>query len=895
MFSIDGNKVQNNDVFFNTTLSEMYEPIVQMDLSGKLSEVGEFNFPNPFTYHSNQDGTFLPELDGTTNPYKDIVLGDIKIPDVLNTNGIDLSFKYDYTIIPCMNFGKLDHLAVSNTVDFSNLHAFNKSDFNIWKYRIDGNQLRLTFGAEIFDTYENDKVDALVLEFYDLRGFAGSLEIVGKKSYTGMFTKILSLNELGTLSNKKISGNKYVTTYAKNVNIFEDSTGNFTYAGKPVNYVDSEIGWAYDDDSPLGDGNDCGVIYSNLLYGVKTYLRRTINIDGVSEFEFIPKKEMFLYTFPIYNDYFYSVENFNALEYPKIDMVLTYRLEDLGDKTVLTQDTITNGYCPGDNEKVSKYLTGNYRTEDSTSFDVVRYYKYKGESKLNLEVGLKQEYEKLNIRYDVNVINYFSCDIKLISDDSLDRNYTVKLDDSYVQDYNQVLNYYDPDNPGNTLISLESNKLGFGSNYSSKGRITDIQQYGFLNCTGNNYIPICYEFVVGYKASISNIRPTRVPATTVCALYHQNDAGEYNESDFGIYINTNDAGEKRNFSYTMFYNDGDITAESFGLAKQVSSDTTVPNSGVCSMHLSSNTATAIERSVAGKMNTQFLKDGILEHIGKLSFCVPHIHGIEDACKVSVWKESSMYYAGDCVLDKGKVSRFNLVACTNAMFDYNQEFISAVCGDYKTGSNTIAEFSSVDAKQLEVFNTKLLKTMSNVYAYNPDYDFINVNAGDVITPKNTIKFVSNLVSENAKFEFDEGKTLNDYIYIGPVCFTKYLNNLNSYSDDFKVSDNGIPVPQVHLVPNYTFCGGEKEPYLVSSITYNTPTPVELSDELGFTASDIVLVKHSDGRVLQIKGDVNKKTLYGFIPSSNQLINLDVANYTIKNDGSLSIVDTINCGT
>jgi hypothetical protein len=90
-----------------------------------------------------------------------------------------------------MNYGKLDHLAVSNTVDFSKLNDFSKSNIHTWKYRIDDNQLRLTFGADIYDTYETDKVDALILEFYDLYGFAGSVEINNKKSYSGTFTKLI--------------------------------------------------------------------------------------------------------------------------------------------------------------------------------------------------------------------------------------------------------------------------------------------------------------------------------------------------------------------------------------------------------------------------------------------------------------------------------------------------------------------------------------------------------------------------------------------------------------------------------------------------------------------------------------------------------------------------------
>ena len=158
------------------------------------SNINLFNFPRPHTYHINAEGNFLAGNKDTDLSYNDISLAYLTIPKKLIDNGIDLPFKYDYTITPCMRFGKLTNLSVSNTIDFSNLHAFNKSQFTTWKYRIDGNQLKLTFGAEVFDTFETYKVDALVLEFYDLWGFAGSLEITNKKSYNGVFTKIISLN-----------------------------------------------------------------------------------------------------------------------------------------------------------------------------------------------------------------------------------------------------------------------------------------------------------------------------------------------------------------------------------------------------------------------------------------------------------------------------------------------------------------------------------------------------------------------------------------------------------------------------------------------------------------------------------------------------------------------------
>ena len=161
--------------------------------------------------------------------YEDLKLANIKIPRIIANEGIDLPFKYDYTLVPCMNFGRLEHLAVSNTVDFSKLHSFEQSDFTTWKYHVDDNHLRLTFGADVYDTYEDDKVDALILEFYDCWGFAGSLEISDKRSYSGIFTKVLPLNTAGVLSKNRIIGNRYSDKYKRNINIKED-TRQTTYS-----------------------------------------------------------------------------------------------------------------------------------------------------------------------------------------------------------------------------------------------------------------------------------------------------------------------------------------------------------------------------------------------------------------------------------------------------------------------------------------------------------------------------------------------------------------------------------------------------------------------------------------------------------------------------------------
>jgi hypothetical protein len=169
-----------------------------------------------------------------------------------------------------MNYGRLDHLAVSNTINFSNLYDFASSNVTTWKYRIDGNQLRLSVGSEVFDINETNKVDALILEFYDLWGFAGSLYIEGKSSYSGTFTKILTLDTLNMLSTKHIVNGKEENDFYRNIAIQKTSDDLYQFNDLNITF-DERKGWIDEDGN--GIESDCGTLYSNILYGVKVYLR----------------------------------------------------------------------------------------------------------------------------------------------------------------------------------------------------------------------------------------------------------------------------------------------------------------------------------------------------------------------------------------------------------------------------------------------------------------------------------------------------------------------------------------------------------------------------------------------------------------------------------------------
>lgn len=910
------------------------------------------NFPatgfpkdDPISLYTVAD--FIPqnlEENNDVTQYEDLKLANIKIPRVLSANGIDLPFKYDYTLVPCMNFGRLDHLAVSNTVDFSKLHAFNQSDFTVWKYHIDDNHLRLTFGAEVYDVYENVKVDALVLEFYDVWGFAGSLEIADKKSYSGIFTKVIPLNSLGALSNKRIEGNNYSDKYRRNINISEykndGTTGIAEGAEKSYYFNDNQVawtgfssGWKYTDGTEFSDGdNDCGTLYSNLVYGVRAYIRRPKD-DG---YEFIAKKEFFLYTLPIFNDYYYTVNDFSTLAEPQLDFMLTYKMQDRSSKIPYENAVITSGYNEADKAMVNEYLKGFLR---ATQFDITKYYKYTGETDLYLEIGLKKEYQDLNISYSPDINKFFSCNLTLVGDTNENQTFTVNMEDSAGLTPEVILGY-GYDSSGKPLVTLAENSLlfeGLSQDLElSAGANSKFYKSNFINHIGNTPIPIHYNFVVGYPVSVTNITTTEIKATTVCALCHQDASGNYNYEDFSIREVLEDGKDPIYMSDNMYYNQGTLEQEMFGLCHQVQLTGKIHEQ----CHVKYPVETDVQPiKTAGKLNTGDPLKQVTSQIGKLTFCQPHVHGLSELNGVNIYKaknagswgvapevggfrvrDENMFHDDDyddCWgivprMDFAENPKYNLVLNTANSIKYNSEFISTVSGgsglikgntigcDLVEGPQAEKEvdmrpFIGLSGEQLTEFNKKLIQTFKNVYVYNPDYDSLTVNVGKVNVTAKKPYFTSNLISTNSAITLPAGKTLNDYIYIGPVVFSEYLTALNKYSenaDGTKIQiidylDDNKPLKPVRFKESLLYCGTPENYYLITNLTYNIPDPVELEDELAFKAASAIIVRKENGDMVFIDGVVNKKAFYGFNESAQKLIQLDVSNYSIESDGTLKL--------
>jgi hypothetical protein len=71
-------------------------------------------------------------------------------------------------------------------------------------------------------------------------------------------------------------------------------------------------------------------------------------------------------------------------------------------------------------------------------------------------------------------------------------------------------------------------------------------------------------------------------------------------------------------------------------------------------------------------------------------------------------------------------------------------------------------------------------MKSIYAYNPDYDSLAVNKGNVLLQKNNPSFTSHLVNTNSRLDFTEGDSFNNYIYFGSIKISDYIKGINKFS-------------------------------------------------------------------------------------------------------------------
>jgi hypothetical protein len=792
--------------------------------------------------------------------------------------------------------------------------------------------MRLTFGAEVFDTHEDYKADGLVLEFYDLWGFAGSLEINNKKSYSGTFTKLIPLNTVGGLSKNRIVGGGYTDQFKRNANIttkIVDGQTQYFYNETQVNYGGDESGWVGIDDLD----NDCGVLYSNLIYGVKAFIRRTTE-KGL---EFIHKKDYFLFTLPIYNDYYYTITDFSGLVNPKLEMQLTHKLVDNSTKIPYTDsdNEITNGYSKADADTIKLFTSSSDAAADS--FNVTKYYQYKGTSQLYIEVGLREHYKNMNLKYDPAINDLFEYKLNLIPDDESEFLYTIKSASNSRLNPIDVLKY----EHSTGTLPLTINEFGFGDYHNSEevGSITENKR--FITYSGGDPIIIDYSFVVGYYVEVTDIVKKEFPTTTVCALFHETDDLMYNYEDFNIAkgYDTDANNTEVLFNEGIIYNTGSRYEQQWGICEQQSS------TGNASAQLAVRapfSKEAVTITKEGVMNSGSDLESLIPFFGKLSFCQPHAHCINADYGVNVHGDDSTHNywlipnttkggyelheswleswtgggSNDDTYGKMPMDRmylhpkYSMVLNTVKSLNYKTEFIPTIefsPRNYSEALYCAAEegwigwrtcesarnFEGLTGAQLVKFNTKLLKTMGGIYGYNPDYKTVPKLDGKTRVDDLSVQISSNLINVKSNFKFED-KTLNDFIYLGNVCLSDYLTSLNQYSN-IRIKDSEDKwLESIQFIVDTTYCGSEESPYLLTALTYNFIADSSITNDISSSGSNVT-VRKSDRTLIPVSGTINTNALYGYDEQSGCLYQLDVSNYSIDTDGTLSVLSSYRTST
>ena len=922
---LPASSVTGSGYIYIKPLRDLYISYDNFEPNSSYNDIESTTEPDPVSpIYLFRPNDYIHKLSGKviSHDQDDLNIAQINIPSEFAAEGLKFPLKYDFTLVPCMDFGKLDHLAVSQTIDFSKLDDFSESKFNTWRYHIDGNQLTLVFGAEVYDTFEKHKVDALFIEFYDMWGFAGSIEVNGLKSYSGTFTRVIALDTYDVLSTKKIESSKremYVNRYGHNINILEKSPNNFYYNNIRAFYSDDNYGWGYAAGEPTKFDNDCGVLYSNILYGVKAYLRQPT--DTKNKYKFIDAGTFFLYTIPIYNDYFYIENNFNNLGKPKVDLQITYKLEDKSDVSVHDSAALYNGYQNYDNHTL-EFINGF--TEDK-SLETVKYYKYQGESNLYVEIGLKEEYNQFNLTYNPVINEYFKCNLSLEGVDGK-YNYSVNGDGDYTAE--ELLNYYTLYDPANTPIFSLSNdnfikfKETGNSDYVMSKYVKD---FNFKTYQGQP-IPISYQWVVGYKIDVKNIKEESAYCPTICALFNKNKSGEYNYEDFGIKYDQFEAEEKKRFkNQYVFYNQCvDNTYIQFGVAEQIGvTRNPFPYRSVA--QISRNNYTSCSNSITNTYRTlnASLVPNLSRYIGKLAFCMPHVHTMSEESGTNFVYASDDYvcvttenyfaeeplttdYAGVKPTNLAYANAFSSMCCITKGTYYGTEYV--VTNGFVKHENSIQDKCNVNWNKdttktyycplfgissvytLDEFNSNLVTTMSSIYGYNPELYPRMVKVGDIYVTDNKVSFNSNVVVSDATLSIPSGKYFSHYIAFGGVSIYDYLSKLKQYSHIKVLDDSGVPMEQVDIQPNLKLCGGESSRVLLTSLTYNTPKPNDIN--ISFDSNVAGAVRHSDGTIVPIKGAANPDVLYGWDDDNKCLVELDVSNYKIDADGTLKLTSLPN---
>lgn len=242
-------------------------------------------------------------------------------------------YKIKYTVCPCMPYGVLDSLAITNTINF-NANQDGSVELATWQYYVNTTSLVLKFGfTPHLKEAEDEVIDKVVMQFYDTQGVCASYELTGQDSYDATFTEYFELDRVP--SNSRFSS-KSLTAGTREVStqIYRQGTGTYTYADITesnkysyfITYNGTNRLCATLDETATNKipksttvyQQTAGVLYYGRPYGVRIYIFKGVLTElgeiDTSGYDDPIVYDRWLWTAPVFNDSYNSTPDFKNCE-----------------------------------------------------------------------------------------------------------------------------------------------------------------------------------------------------------------------------------------------------------------------------------------------------------------------------------------------------------------------------------------------------------------------------------------------------------------------------------------------------------------------------------------------------------------------------------------------------
>ena len=274
------------------------------------------------------------------------------------------SLIYNYEITPAMPYGLLREYSVEGYIDFSKIGT-GAIDLTAYKYFVGENAVNLTLGLDAY-VEDNKGIDEICIEFYDNQGLAASYHIMNKDSYSGQFSEVIPLN--GVTNTFKLQDTDFLGASHLHMGL-EANEGDANL----VKWDESNLKVVKADEYESGVThlNDCGTLYSNMLYLLKIIVKYCPK-DALGDLDPSQTEEFktyyrWMYTTPIFNDYYFQVTDFDNIDLNLIlDIVAQYTFNNGYYYKSFAYVSDNNGNILKDSADLYKYLSARVQLITST-------------------------------------------------------------------------------------------------------------------------------------------------------------------------------------------------------------------------------------------------------------------------------------------------------------------------------------------------------------------------------------------------------------------------------------------------------------------------------------------------------------------------------------------------